>query len=121
MRQIKFWHRGLRKQIQSAWDDSNGRQSAERLCTVELGLFACEMLIPNEDPKSLWVLVTGYSLNTDETAIWNDEQRRGRSVLRHLLPYYRGPYAWEEELNWYVEQPDYVRGYEVQNGCVSRR
>lgn len=121
MRQIKFWHRGLRKQIQAAWNDSNGRQSAERLCTVELGLFACEMLIPDEDPKSLWVLVTGYSLNTDEIAAWNDEQRRARAALRHLLPYYRGPYAWEEELNWYVEQPDYIRGYEVQNGCVSRR
>lgn len=63
MRQIKHWSKTLQKQIQAAWKDSSSRQSAERLCTVELGLFACEKLIPNQDPKSLWVLLTGYSLN----------------------------------------------------------
>lgn len=121
MRQIKFWNRDLRKQIKAAWTDSSGSQSAERLCTVELGLFACEILIPDEDPKGLWVLVTGYELNMDKGVSWNDEEMRARAILRHLLPYFRGPYAWEEELNWYIEQPDYVRGYEIHDNCAIRR
>ncbi len=121
MRQIRLWHRDLHKRIQSAWTDNDVRQSAERLCTVELGLFACEILIPNENSESLWVLLTGYPLNTIEALAWSDKQRRARAVLRHLLPYYRGPYAWDEDLKWYIEQPDYLRGYDVQNGYISRR
>lgn len=121
MRQIKLWHHDLKKQIQMAWKDNNRQQWVERLCTVELGLFACETLIPEEKPESLWGLLTGYPLSAIDATEQNNEQRKAIAILRHLLPYYRGPYTWEEDLNWYVAQPDYLRGYDVEGSYVIRR
>lgn len=122
MRQIDAWHKKLTQQIQAAWQESGGTQQAKRLCRVELGLFACETLIPDESVESLWGMLNGYSLGIFDSEAWTDPvRRRARAILRALLPYYRGPYTWEEDIKWYVAQPAILRGYSVQDGKAQRR
>lgn len=121
MRQLKAWQRELSKAISAGWGDERGRQSANRLCSVELGLFGCEMLLFDESPQALWGLLTGYDLNLIDSRGWTEKQHRARAVLRHLLPFFHGPHAWEEDLHWYSNQPDYVRGYDLSDSRLKRR
>ena len=51
MREIKTWHRGLRQTVQKAWGPEGVGRPSERLCEVELGLYAWEILMPQENPR----------------------------------------------------------------------
>lgn len=119
MRNIKSWHRTLVKVIEAAWPEAP-RGSAARLCEIELGLYVVETLLPDEPPTALWGLLTGYQLSAHDRQRWTELETRKRAVARHLLPYYRGAYAWETALEQYMLWPDFVRGYSVKANRLQR-
>lgn len=119
MRNIKNWHKTLVKAIEPAWTEASKGMVA-RLCEIELGLYVVEALLPNEPPTALWGLLTGYQLSAHHNHGWTDDEMRMRAIVRHLLPYYRGAYAWETALEQYMMFPEFVRGYTIERNCLQR-
>ncbi|MBK8034701.1 MAG: hypothetical protein IPK17_35400 [Chloroflexi bacterium] len=120
MRNIGEWHSELSRILKKSWNEETPSFSARRLCEIELGLTACEVLAPAQPVDALWVLLTGYTLQAVRQLNWKPEQRYALAVARHLLPYFRGPYAWDEAMRWYQQLPKYIRGYDLSNGALQR-
>jgi len=119
MRNIKSWHKTLVKAIEPAWNEAS-KGMATRLCEIELGLYVVETLLPNEPPTALWGLLTGYQFSAHHDHGWTDDELRMRAIARHLLPYYRGAYAWETALEQYMMFPEFVRGYTIEENDLQR-
>jgi hypothetical protein len=120
MRNISEWYSELSKILKKSWNEEVAGFSAVRLCEIELGLAACEILAPNEPVEGLWVLLTGYPLQSVDRLCWTQEQLFVYAVVQHLLPFFRGPYAWEEAEIWYQQLPQNIRGYNLIEGRVQR-
>lgn len=121
MRDITTWYKNLSQTIQTSVGNDIQDFSAKQFCQVELTLTASCLLIPDEDVKAMWVLLAGYPFEAIDRRNWSPEQVKIRAVARHLLPFFRGPYAWDEAILWYQQLPADIRGYDIENKLARRR
>lgn len=121
MRNITTWYKNLSQTIQASVGDDIQDFSAKQFCQIELGLTASCLLTPDEDVKTLWVLLAGYPFEAINRQKWTPVQVKIRAVARHLLPFFRGPYAWDEAITWYQQLPADIRGYDIAEGLANPR
>lgn len=121
MRKIRKWKEQLIKDLEIQWPEKYSLDASE-LCNIELGLYLLSQLSPNIPADALWVLLTGYPFPVPGSEKWSDKQLRMIGNARHLLPFYKRRYQWEQALDRYWQFEERLRLYERgENNRFNRR
>lgn len=113
MRDTASWRKNLVTHLKKQWPEESTVAPAD-ICNVELGLYTLSQLLPAAPAHSLWALLTGYDFPLVEMQNWTATQRQMLANARHLLPYFKGKYQWQQlALKRYLSLNERLRGYEV--------
>lgn len=112
MRVIHTWYLALIKQVKPHWV-TGLEMRPSHFCSVELGLFFMEQVLPNEPIGSLWAVLTGYPYPQISAAYLNQMQRQIVRSIRYYLPFYRNRTVWNKALKLYMAIPAQLRGYQL--------
>lgn len=112
MRATNIWRKGLMRQLKDAWPQTASMRLGA-FCDVELGLWALSQILPGQEARSLWALLTGYPFAEIIADEWNDDKQHILLKIRYLLPFYRSSVPWQRALQQYCEIPERLRGYDV--------
>src|ERR1043165_5904970 len=90
------------------------RHQAERLCTIEVGLYVAELVDRSMPVKDAWTLFSGYPF-AEERGLLDEQKVTVLRAARHTLWTFGGPQAWCDALDQYELFPDVLTGYGWQN------
>lgn len=117
MRNWDSWLKPLIRKFENIENIPITDKELERFFEIEYCLRLQEKLMPDYSCFEAWSLLTGYELpNVQVTPL----TRRICKIARHRVRYLRTKTAWERWLTWYIEQPAYLRLYDVSletNSC----
>ncbi|MCP2167125.1 pPIWI_RE_Z domain-containing protein [Goodfellowiella coeruleoviolacea] len=86
------------------------RHQAERLCTIEAGLYLAELVDRSAPVSDAWTLFSGYPF-AEERGLLDDQKVAMRRAARYTLWNFGGPQAWRDALEQYELFPDDLTGY----------
>ncbi|QCD59336.1 signal recognition particle [Streptomyces hawaiiensis] len=116
MRDRSGWHRRCSpRQLNEVWPDDLGSFRPGDLLDVELGLYLLQSVTPTRAAIDVWPLLGGYPYSEAFGDVRSDEQRLRILRARHHLWDLRRGRAWTEALTAYLEVPQQLRGYDLDD------